>query len=92
MGTTKRTPVRRLRSQQVTPRALAAYRTMKSLTDGQDDAWWHHEAIISAEFGCRPWEFPCIEFDPPPPDADVWTTRAFERYRLLEAAHATAAP
>jgi hypothetical protein len=102
MGT-KRTPIGRSSTPQLTPRAIAAFRRMRELEEqctcepvdperywelrpcAACDAWWREHWILHQEFGCRPWEFPCIR----EPDVDAlpssnpWARLAEERWQAL---------
>jgi hypothetical protein len=102
MGTTKRVPIRRHTRPQITPRAIDAYAQMKALKPqcscppdreprhlppcAACEEWGRLLMVVHVEMQARPWEIPCLDFEPPGPDADRWTVAAHARYRALEAA------
>jgi hypothetical protein len=95
---TKRIPLRRDLRRQVTPAAIAAFARMEAATT--DDEWWAAHAVLHAELGLKPWQWPAFEYpDEPCPypafsvAAKKWRSdraerpEAFELYRaLIEAA------
>jgi hypothetical protein len=72
MPGTRRTPISRQRTPQVTPTAVKIFEAMRRCvcTCDPDDRfdecpgckrWWDLHHHLSHELGCKPWEFPCIE-------------------------------
>ena len=90
---TKRTPIRRSSSPQITPQAVRLFEQLRRCRDV--DRWRQLHSELCDELHTRPWQFPCIEDpstqNPYPPGTPAhlsWQPdrEAQERWKALAAA------
>jgi len=99
MAGTRRTPLNRQHRPPITEAAVRIFIEMQvqRCTCSPRDAgtnikecpgcerYWAVHSRLSAELGCRPWEYPCIEDPDAPPTNYERDPQALARWRALEA-------